>query len=99
MAEKVSWIGKSGTRYEYGVYGRDTNWKDVAGNYIFAKKSRDGRFRALYIGETSSLKDRVTPSHEKWDDALNRYELHCGSDWALQRPTQSSLRSYDQPPS
>ena len=62
-----TWEGKSGTKYTYEVYSLDTTWNDVPGNYIFAKRTPTG-WRPLYIGETSSLKGRLTPltSHEKY---------------------------------
>ena len=52
------WKGKSGTEYEYTVYPIDQGFKDVAGNYIFAKLV-DGRWTPVYIGQTSDLDDRV----------------------------------------
>ncbi len=58
-----TWTGKSGTKYVYEIYPMDATWKDVAGNYIFAKESSPGSWTALYIGQTESFKDRL-PNHE-----------------------------------
>lgn len=67
MADKVEWRGASGATYEYTVFPLNTDWNDVAGNYIFAKIV-DGRWHAIYIGETSSLKDRpLGPGHDDWE--------------------------------
>ena len=57
----VRWTGESGKGYDYEVYEIGTNWNDVGGNYIFAKMV-NGSWSAVYIGQTSSFKDRL-PSH------------------------------------
>ena len=61
MAETVEWTGASGKTYKYWVY-ENTNWKEEAGNYIFAKQTTRGSV-ALYIGETTNLAERL-PNHE-----------------------------------
>ena len=75
---EVTWTGKSGTRYVYKAFGLETSWNDVPGNYIFARKNAAGKWVALYIGETGSLKDRLTPlsSHEKWPCAQRNGVTH-----------------------
>ena len=62
VAEKVTWKGASGNGYEYSIFDLNTDWNDVPGNYIFAKKIVGG-WSAVYIGQTGSLKDRL-PNHE-----------------------------------
>lgn len=64
MADKCTWEGASGKKYEYGIYSMDTNWNDVAGNYIFAYESSPAKWTAVYIGETESFKDRL-PNHNE----------------------------------
>ncbi len=59
--EFVEWPGVSG-KYGYYVYDIDREFEDEPGNYIFAKKTTV--WAAVYIGETSSLEDRL-PNHEK----------------------------------
>ena len=67
------WTGKSGTKYTYTVYEiMSTTWNNASGNYIFSKKNADGYWVALYIGECDSFKERLTPSHHKWDCAVRR---------------------------
>ena len=73
---KVAWRGQSGTTYEYTVYTLDTNWNDTPGNYIFAKRNAQGAWVAIYIGETESLKNRLTTSHEKWACAVRNGVTH-----------------------
>ena len=57
----VEWPGVSG-KYGYYVYDIDRKFEDEPGNYIFAEKTT--AWTAVYIGETSSLKDRLS-NHEK----------------------------------
>ena len=62
--ETVNWPGASDQRYEYSAYPLGTPFKDIPGNYIFAKLNSSGRWSPVYIGETGSLSDRI-PTHEK----------------------------------
>jgi len=65
MAEKtIMWAGASGKEYKYWIYPIGTPFEDSPGNYIFAKETAPHRWSALYIGETHSLKDRLS-NHEK----------------------------------
>jgi len=65
MAEpQIYWEGKSGKKYGYWIYPIGTSFKDVPGNYIYAKETEPGKWRPVYIGQTSSLKDRLA-DHEK----------------------------------
>ena len=68
MAEqqKVVWTGADGTRYEYTVHSLNTDWYDVPGNYIFTKQNSQGQWVAIYIGETGSLRDRLSGDHENY---------------------------------
>jgi len=58
------WTGFSGKKYSYQVFEMGTNFKDIPGNYIYAKKTNTGTWKALYIGQTSSLGNRLG-DHEK----------------------------------
>ncbi len=64
MADKCTWTGASGKEYLYNIYTMDTDWNDVAGNYIFAKETSPHKWDAVYIGETESFKDRL-PNHNE----------------------------------
>ena len=70
--------GKTKT-YNFGVYTTDTVFIDVGAVYIFSKRviGSDGRgtHTFLYIGQTSSLEDRI-PYHEKWPFA-QRNGVNC----------------------
>ena len=58
----VTFTGQSGKEYKFGVYPRDTNFKDVGGVYVFSKINDT----PLYIGQTHSFEDRRLTHHEKW---------------------------------
>ena len=70
--------GETGT-YNFGVYTTDTVFIDVGAVYIFSKRviGSDGRgtHTLLYIGQTSSLEDRI-PYHEKWP-CVQQYGVNC----------------------
>lgn len=77
MADTINWDGESGKEYLYYIHPVGTNFVDEPGNYIFTKEVSPGRFRPLYIGETSSLRDRpLGPGHEKWPCATRNGVTH-----------------------
>jgi len=50
--ETSEWIGVDGQRYRYSVYDLPTDFNSGKyGNYIFAKKSNDGHWIPIYIGQ------------------------------------------------
>jgi len=64
MTETIMWPGKSGKEYEYWIYPMgSTLFEDESGNYIFARTSPEG-WSPVYIGETESLKDRLSNHDE-----------------------------------
>ena len=65
----VTFTGKSGNRYEFNVYPRETSFKDVGGVYVFSSVNSQGYHTPLYIGQTRSLEDRRLTYHEKWECA------------------------------
>ena len=65
MAERtIMWTGASGKEHKYWIHEMGTSFKDEPGNYIFAKETSPGKRTSVYIGETESLKDRLS-DHEK----------------------------------
>jgi len=104
MAEQtVLWPGKSGQKYNYWVSDMDSTFKDEPGNYIFAKPaSTPGKWTAVYIGETESLRDRL-PNHEKLP-CVRRYggtHIHThtsSSDEDVRRAEESDLIENCDPP-
>jgi hypothetical protein len=62
--DECIWVGRSGARYAYKVFPPGTEWYDLPGNYVFARLLADGRWQAIYVGQTDSFKNRL-PCHEK----------------------------------
>ena len=75
MAEKCTWTGDSGKKYEYYITPIDTEWKDAPGNYIFAKETEPHKWEAVYIGQTESFKDRL-PDHNELPCILDNGGTH-----------------------
>jgi hypothetical protein len=67
--QQVNW-----GRYPFEVCNKNGLWRRAAGLYIFAGVS-DGRWRALYIGQTENFSDRI-PDHERWDEAVRLGATH-----------------------
>ena len=66
MSERtIFWSGASGKQYKYWIDDINTSFKDEPGNYIYAKEISPDRWVPIYIGETDSLKDRLSSNHEK----------------------------------
>ena len=61
---QIYWAGKSGEKYGYWIYKIEDQFDDTPGNYIYTKKTNGDKWILLYIGQTSSLKDRLS-NHEK----------------------------------
>lgn len=59
MSVKQYWKGKSGNWYEFDVYPIGQEFNPVSGVYIFCRPIGDGRFKALYVGETDTFHDRL----------------------------------------
>jgi hypothetical protein len=55
--EKINWTGISGKIYQFTIYPKSTKFKEIDGNYIFAKATTNG-WDAVYIGE-GDLKTRT----------------------------------------
>ncbi|RKU28596.1 hypothetical protein C6497_07485 [Candidatus Poribacteria bacterium] len=61
--------------YQFVVYDLEGPAYNAPGVYIFSKgipNAQGGNdHHLLYIGETEDLKDRLGPSHHKWNEALS----------------------------
>ncbi len=65
MSERtIDWAGASGHQYKFWILPLNVVLKDAPGIYMYAKETSPGRWRALYIGKTSSLRKRLA-DHEK----------------------------------
>ncbi len=103
MAEEtIMWPGASGTEYKYWIFPIGTSFKDEPGNYIFAKKTAPDSYTPIYIGETGSLKDRLS-NHEKMP-CVKRHggthiHVHTSSEDEKTRKVEESdlLKRWDPP--
>jgi len=76
MAEpEIYWEGKSGTTYGYWIHKIGTEFKDQAGNYIYAKQTQPNTWSPIYIGQTISQRDRLA-DHERKACALRHGAIH-----------------------
>jgi hypothetical protein len=62
--QTVTWAGASGKQYEYWISSIGTTFVDEPGNYIFVIEASPNQWIPLYIGETESLRNRLS-DHEK----------------------------------
>ena len=102
MAETIIWTGASGAQYEYRIYLFPHDFIVTPANYIFAKKTILGNFRAVYIGETGDLSDRfdnhrAMPCIQR--QGATHIHAHATSDGAQTRRDEESdlIANYDPP--
>ena len=99
--QTIIWPGASGKQYRYWIYPIGTSFKDSPGNYIFAKETSSG-WTPIYIGETDSLKDRLS-NHEKMPCVKRHGGTHVhvhtsSSDEQTRRAEESDLLAKWDPP-
>lgn len=70
-----TWPLGNGEMLEFTIYGSGTTWNKVAGLYIFAYRTDETHWRALYIGQTDDFSARM-PSHDKWSEATRLGATH-----------------------
>ena len=80
----VEFQGASGRKHIFQAYTLGTEtFSDVGGVYIFTRGTRNEqggieKYYPLYIGQTESLRNRLTASHEKWPCAVqNNVDCLC----------------------
>lgn len=56
--------GASGTSYSFDVYLWGTNFKALGAVYLVLKKSSDGKYTILYVGQTGDLGERFDDHHK-----------------------------------
>lgn len=70
-----TWPIGNGLSLEFIIYDHNTQWNKVAGLYIFAGPSGNGRWRAYYVGQTEDFSSRL-PNHERWDETRRLGATH-----------------------
>ena len=64
MPEQHTWIGASGTRYQYRVYPADHDFPAVPANYFFVALANK-KWHPVYVGQTSDLSERFESHHRR----------------------------------
>lgn len=93
------WIGVDGQRYKYSIHSLPTdfdpgNW----GNYIFAKKTDDGDWEPIYIGE-GDLGSQISEKHSNLECIKEMGATHVhvhqnDSEWVRASEEHDLLESY-----
>jgi predicted GIY-YIG superfamily endonuclease len=63
-SREIDWQGISGKTYHYWIHELNTLFKEVPGNYIFARETKPRTFTPIYIGQTSNLNERFENHHK-----------------------------------
>ncbi|WP_156423819.1 hypothetical protein [Erythrobacter sp. YT30] len=71
--------GSSGTWYQFAMASIGVRWASGIGVYIFARIKPDGNYDILYVGRSSDLANRPSPSHEKFEAAKRLGMTHVGA--------------------
>lgn len=87
MADKVTWL-----TYEFSVHQHNANWNATAGIYIFCGLNQRGQWFPLYIGQASSLAERV-PNHERWQEAVRLGATHVHAKVVSQQATRDQIEA------
>lgn len=87
-----TWPLGNGQSFECEIYSQDTNWNQVAGLYIFACRTDETHWRALYVGQTDDFSSRI-PSHERWPEAVRLGATHVHATVVSQQADRNLLEA------
>jgi predicted GIY-YIG superfamily endonuclease len=85
-----NWPLGNGQELECNIYDTNTTWHSVAGLYIFAYRTDQTYWRALYVGQTDDFSSRI-PSHERWNEAVRLEATHIHALVVPQAATRDKL--------
>jgi hypothetical protein len=102
----VVWSGQSTRRYEFQLHPIGAAYFDKPGVYIFCKAFADGKWYAVYVGETDSFKQRLTDNlygHHRWQciqaaGATHICTLHVTGSVLSRMSIETDLRASLNPP-
>lgn len=104
MADTITLTDEDGNDYAFGVHAIGTNYKALGGVYCFAGIT-NGAWNIAYIGETDSLKRRLTDdlnAHHRYQCATRNGATHfftrLVSDAEERLRVEASLRRRYDPP-
>ena len=89
------WQGASGEKYTYYIRELPVSLRTGQdGNYVYAKKNRDGRWIPVYIGE-GDLKERSGPGHHQAtcirEKGATHFHCHLNADAVARRVEEADL--------
>ena len=77
---RLVWWGLSGTSYEFEHFALgNVTFNPVGGVYIFCRQATDGRWYAIYVGETDNFRRRLADElagHHRWQDITRAGATH-----------------------
>ena len=91
----IRWEGESGRRYGYWIHPIDAQFRKIAGNVIFARKTDKGEWTPLYVGETRDF-DEGLADPDKEDCARRHGATHAhvhfsSPSWQIRRAEKEDL--------
>ncbi len=78
-SSRCKWIGTSGLCYTYTVIELPCSvHAGQTGNFVFARKDRDGRWVPVFIGH-GDLGIACSPVNDQWDSIFSHHatHIHC----------------------
>ena len=87
------WNGGDGKEYDFNIWPNTQVFNHMQGNYIFAKKNRNGDWEAIYIGE-GYLDDRTQDEkHLKCANqkGFTHYHTHRNEDENVRKEEEENL--------
>jgi hypothetical protein len=76
---QIQVVGKSGNRYAFSAYEVGMPFINAPGIYIFSRRTPDGKWEAIYVGQSSNLEDRIylnLRQHHKLDRIARHNPTH-----------------------
>ena len=70
-----NWPLGNGQYLTFNVHSENKDWNKVSGLYIFAYLAANGKWTALYVGQTDDFSSRL-PSHERLNEAVRLGATH-----------------------
>ena len=60
----ITLAGKSGSTYEFSIYNRTQEFREVGALYVMSKKNTNGKYAIIYVGQTGNLSERPLNHHK-----------------------------------
>ena len=98
----IVWQGISGWNFEYELHPIGSALPKGPGNYVFCRRGVDGRYSAIYAGETSDLSERFDSHHampciKRCGATHISYRVHHGGKDARQIEEEDIRARYNPP--